>query len=116
MSGLTKQQAIDLHKKKWTWIAEKTEHEKRIVRSDEYFKSEGIDDIPYIYSYCCEYGKSRSTIGRRLCQCCPVEWPKTKPVISTCQCMESYYGQWAKTRKWQEAADLARKIAELGDD
>lgn len=115
MENLTKQRTLELHKKKWTWIAEETEKQKRVVRSGEYFKAMGITEVPHIYSYCCEYSKSRSTIGRKLCQYCPVHWDKMMPITTNCPCMQSYYGQWAKSHKWREAAELARKIAELGE-
>ena len=102
---LTREEAIGLHRKMWRWIAEETEKQKRIVTRKEYFKSMEIEEenIPEFYCYCCEYCE----LADGDCELCPILWDGEK---TTCF---SDFVTWLSTTSWQEAAELARKIAEL---
>ncbi|MDO5399307.1 MAG: hypothetical protein Q4G33_15440 [bacterium] len=95
---MTKQEAIENHRKMWRWIAEQTRIRKRIVSKNEYFDTFGI---PYISTccYCCEYAENT-------CSNCPIEWNRR-------YCMDSEYAKWLYADTWQEAAHWAEVIAEL---
>lgn len=115
MTELTPQDAIRLHRKKWNWIADETEKQQRIVRGTEYFKAcvPDTNEWPHIISYCCEYDKQRNAIGRKTCKHCPIQWPQTITSRKSCPCLNSLYHEWTVTRSWKQAAQLARKIANL---
>ena len=109
---LTKQEAIDLHRQKWLWIAEETEKQQRIVKAKEYFETAGLEE-PLLYSYCCEFAKNRPR--GRVCDNCPIQWPHSynNETAPDSPCLNSYYYQWSHARKWERASVLARKIANL---
>lgn len=105
---LTKQQAIEGHRKMWNWIADKIESEKRRFY---------ISDLKEIYCrennvvlhnrcFCCEY----SNYSDSNCEKCPVDWIKTK---HCCDNEKSLYSLVIDASTWQEQTELARTIANL---
>ncbi|MCI5891797.1 MAG: hypothetical protein MRZ66_00100 [Clostridiales bacterium] len=111
MLNLTKAQTIAEHRKMWHWIADETKKQGRKVWKDEYFEAMNIplENRPDNECYCCDYAN---------CECteCPIEWGGE---VGTCLDRYTYgdreglYTQWANTNDPEEAARLARKIAEL---
>lgn len=110
--NLTKQDAVELHKKKWLWIADETERQQRIVKAREYFEAIQQQE-PLLYSYCCDYAKQNAR--GRACDNCPIQWPHSydNQKAPNTPCLNSYYYQWSHARTWEEAALLARQIANL---
>ena len=111
MLNLTKAQAIAEHRKMWRWIADETKKRGRRVWKEEYFKAMNIppENRPDTDCYCCEYAGGH-------CPDCPVELGGDFGHCSdrdTCGDWEGLYAQWANTNDPEEAAWLARKIAEL---
>ena len=105
---LTKQQAIEGHRKMWNWIADKIEREKRRFY---------IYDLKEIYCrennlllrhncFCCEY----SGDDDRGCEKCPVDWEKTEHCSDD---EKSLYTLVLYAYTWQKQAELARTIANL---
>lgn len=118
---LTKQEAIQKHRKMWNWIAEETEKRQEKVREEEYFSENGIENIPYKDSYCCEYGVDQLQIGEYepKCKYCPIKWGRD---VDSCiylwdekenKVANGLYLRWYHSIDWQEAARLAREIANM---
>ena len=127
MRTLTKDEAIELHRKMWRWIAEETEKLGRKVYKWEYFKAMGIDenDVPIYDCYCCEFD-ILERFNRHCtsnCEECPLDWGagyETGYIEVNCLTIEYFYVQrfgyfrrWVNTKSPEEAAELARIIAEL---
>ena len=102
--NLSREQAIAEHRKMWNWIADMTEKLNRKIEKDEYFTEMEINNVPYLECYCCEFKRYNPNCCN---ECCIIDWGKDKG------CMDSYYRKWGPTNDWQEAARLARIIAEL---
>ena len=108
--AITLKDAVDGFRKQWNWMADETLRQKRKVEKDEYFDAHGIDvrDRPFNECYMCEFAPE--------CVACPICWGGT---LDLCNYREPYYrfdglfGMWNGTRDYQEAARLARKIANL---
>lgn len=105
---LTREQAIAEHRKMWHWIAEETERRRRKVYKHEYtnmfFPNNDITND----CFCCTYDKQFYWDCKR----CPIEWDPIEKDIC-CNDYNALYYRWRKTNNWQEAAALARQIAEL---
>ena len=102
---LTKEQAIENHRKMWNWIADETLKRKRVVRKDEYFIEKGIS-VVQCWCYCCEYSTDNSYID---CDKCPIQWKN-----GLCEAGE--YDDWRAAcfkENYKKAAKLARIIANL---
>ena len=128
MEKLTKQQAVEEHRKMWRWIAEETEKQKRIVYKWDYLKfyDEYIDLANECF--CCEYTYQHH---RAECEKCPIDWDvecEKCPIDWDSECDEymcqnktdfeddNLYTLWNRAcgaENWKEAAKLARQIAEL---
>lgn len=102
--NLSREQAISRHRKMWNWIADETKRLKRKIKKYEYFKVMEIDDIPDSKCYCCEFLLNHPNCCANNCI---IDWGKNSG------CIGSYYGKWIYTDDWQEAARLARIIANL---
>lgn len=105
---LTKQQAIEGHRKMWNWIADRIERKKRRVY---------ISDLKKIYCrennlllrhscFCCEYSDDDDCD----CEKCPVDWIKTKHCNDG---EKSLYKLVLCAYTWRNQAELARQIANL---
>lgn len=55
MEKLTREQAIEEHRKMWNWIADETLKQKRKVNENEYFQHINLTDIPKDNSFISEY-------------------------------------------------------------
>ena len=104
---LTKQQAIEGHRKMWNWIADEIEKQK-----SEYW----IPSLKECYCYenkltlisdcfCCEYNNNYKE-----CPKCPLDWIESS---YCCGDEKSLYHRVLYPKRWQEQADLARQIANL---
>lgn len=102
--NLTRERAIAEHRKMWNWIADETEKLKRKVEKSDYFNAMGIDDIPDNECYCCEFNVYHPDYCD---EHCIIDWGCDK------WCLNSYFKKWLFTYDWQEAARLARIIANL---
>lgn len=118
MKRLTKQDAIQHHRKMWNWIANETERRKRKVWKSEYFEAMGISgsDIPDGMCYCCEFDRQQNKICGK-CIACPIDWNSK---VSKHMCTDKYgydenglFMLWFCSWNWKTAARLAREIAEL---
>jgi hypothetical protein len=120
---LTKQEAIENHRKMWNWIADELEkgngpkYYNVINIKTEYFIKHNIkpENTPKSYCYCCEYAKSiKPSLD---CGDCPLKWPNT----DDSNCLQQFLadGLYIKIRRlfikkgYKKAAKLARKIANL---
>lgn len=108
---LTREEAIENHRKMWNWIADETELWQRKVYKEDYFEKNKIKNAPYLKCYCCEYNirNNRLYCGEN----CIVNWENTDIIENTKDCTNSYYEDWCCEEDWQEAARLARIIANL---
>lgn len=105
---LTKQQAIEGHRKMWNWIADEIESRKNVcvIHALKAFYCNANHLFLRHNCFCCEY----SINGNYSCDKCPVDWIKTK----YCTDVEmSLYEAILFTEQWKEQADLARQIANL---
>lgn len=109
---LTKQEAIDGHRKMWNWIADETEKRRKVVTKRAYFEELQVP-VPIRGCYCCDYANDR-------CSNCPIQWTLSNDgpdnALFYCRSTTAEFEAWfdAKNRKdWQEAAKWARIIAEL---
>ena len=103
---LTRDEAIRKCRDMWNWIADETEKRKFVVKKHEYF--EDGDEEPLNYCFLCEY------VAARRCEKCPIDFGSWGNVA--CEDLDSPYCWWkveAERNNWQEAAKLAREIANL---
>ena len=126
MKELTKQEAVENHRKMWNWIADETLKRKRKVTKAEYFCEMNVDEdcIPLFTCYCCEYGDQKSNFRRPASRCvskckhCPLDW---KSEIDDLMCINKYkdgdfkglFGKLDFETDYKKCAELAREIANL---
>lgn len=108
-----KEDFIFHHRKMWNWITNETLKLKRKVIEEEYFKMMEIPRYgwPTSLSYCCECDNS-------ICVNCPIDWSSHRSILmcmhTTIRCdFEGLYLRWDRAREYEEAAELARTIANL---
>ena len=111
---LTREQALNEHRKMWNWIADETKKRGYKVSKEEYlYKKCGFDEIIYNDCFCCEYALFASLKEEKpICSVCPIDWgtyKKGKHIT----CLSSLYGKWYDTEDPIEAAQFARQIASL---
>lgn len=99
---LTKDEAIERHRKLW----------EELARSGASFKpaTEATNDC-----WLCEYGFQMNASD----PCCILYWPKIKEMMKKKYrppCCKSYYGVWREARNIKERRCLAKIIAELEED
>ena len=99
--NFTREQAIELHRKMWNWIADETEKQKRKVYKDEYFYKIGIENAPKNMCHCCEFNNKNPINCLIKSSICSYKYP--------------YYAYWitCNSKNWKEAARLARIMANL---
>ena len=105
---MTKKEAVENHRKMWSWIAEETLFKKTKIHKKDYFEHFGIRAIPFRMCYLCEYV---NTLNVKLFKCrkCPIDWGKRK----TCYADDSLYYKWYKTSDHELCAKYAKEISEL---
>ena len=109
---LTKQQAIENHRKMWNWIADESLRQKRCVDKDEAFKHFGWEYIPK-QCWCCEYASAKINCAYfNKCTYCPLIWGND--ISKSCTFSEFFKWQYAfDIDDLETAVEYARKIAEL---
>ncbi len=106
---LTREQAIENHRKMWHWIADATKKYHIKAKKVYYFV---FHELPLIRSNCflCDYCDM-------VCNNCPLDWGSNSamPCIdrNTFGDQEGLYSKWRDCYEWQECARLARQIANL---
>lgn len=107
---MTKQQAIEEHRKMWRWIAEETLKRKRTVEKIEYYyeyiKSEKLRNL----CWCCEYDYQFKT--KCYCEMCPIDFGVNAEEFM-CGEEGSDYLEWRNETDYTKCAELAIKIANL---
>ena len=115
MKELTKEEAIEEHRKMWRWIAEETEKRQEIVYKEDYIEDYFPDEKISCDCFCCEYDEQKQ--GKN-CKFCPIDWG-SKCDWFMCLRKEikddnkGLFYLWELTTDWKKAAELARQIAEL---
>lgn len=123
---MTKQEAIENHRKMWNWIADETLKQGRIVRKREYLDRFYNDEYNTEYiigdCFCCQYDYEQSmnqiiNVKNRNCKYCPINFGEGNIETSCINGDDSPYRKWLIAFKRQhlieEAAKYAREIAEL---
>lgn len=122
--NLTREQAITKHRQMWNWIADKTLIRKRRITKQEYF-NENLgenEEQPLVNCYACQYSAEQSGIisfSDNICQFCPIDWNSNAHCLmclySDDSLSDNVFTLWQNTiiGNWENAAELARQIAEL---
>ena len=111
---LSKERAIQMHRRMWKWIALKSRKEKRCIYKDEfpYFKNERIRDL----CFCCEYAdQTRPNVCadlHRICMYCPINWGSNRSCSEDHGLFEKWIGA-IRDNRWRKAARIAMKISKL---
>lgn len=112
--------AIEQHRKMWSWIADKTEEQRRVVRKSEFFEAHPEEPRPVYDCYACDFVYEISLRDRSglKCRYCPFDWgSNSRTVRVNCESWHSPYKHWDAQRMvngdWKEAAKYARMIAEI---
>ncbi len=115
---LTREQAIEEHRKMWRWVAVETRRRQKVLRPGDYLEEFYPNKIISEGNFCCEYAKPLH-LGH--CDNCPIDW---KSRINRRMCNNKddpsdrmgFLEQWcraANNRDWYSASHLAANIAEL---
>lgn len=113
---LTKEKAIEFHRKMWNWIADTIETLKCIVDIHALKVKFCAEDYVINECFCCDYSYNKSCFNT--CEKCPIDWESE---VKEFMCQDKYitndykglYWICCKAESWQQQAALARKIAEL---
>lgn len=88
---MTREQAIEEHRKMWRWIAEqyrKGRNELIIDLKVEYITNNFWKDDILNNCFCCEYARNQADIYECVrCDCCPIEW---KSHVEQFPCVDRY--------------------------
>ena len=112
---LTLKETIEKHRKLWNWIANETEKRQKIVLKEENPMVQ--KDKPQSKCYCCQFVIEQT--GCKGCEICPLNWGKRRDgFFSLCTDDNTLYKRWnfiirVDNENWEEAAKLAREIANL---
>jgi len=115
---LTKEQAIEEHRKMWNWIADHVEEVKPIfafeIKCKYLYEILCVEQIIHADCFCCDYTyHSNST-----CKECILDWNDT--VNGCCSGLnKGLYGRFLynieELRNYKEASNIARQIANLSE-
>lgn len=105
------EECITNHRKMWNWMADESEKQKRIVWKDEYFRKNGIKELPYSKCYACVYANSKKNQKR-----CPFYFrnPDTgciDPRSPDMQVIEMFQRYGDSTNEFEEYVEICRKSA-----
>ena len=105
---MTREEAIENHRKMWNWIADETEKRKKIVFIEEYFIEHNLNSC-FLDCYCCHYTHINRSPN---CETCPVAWGGETGI---CIDKDSPYFRFSSTQyyDYKNAAKYAREIANL---
>lgn len=113
---LTREQTISGHRDMWKWIADMTEKLKSKISKEAYLRHINAKRLEH-NCFLCEYNQKFKTHD---CSNCPLEWGGVRRefqcevhVNESNEYSHAYYAQWRIAKDWQEAARLARIIANL---
>lgn len=107
---LTKEQAVEEHRKMWNWIAEETEKRRAVITKEDYLREFYPDEEIKNVCFCCQYACQLADLV--LCDYCPIDWANEEG----CLWYGSAYEKWRRSKhmgNWRQAAAFAREIAEL---
>lgn len=144
MEGLTKEKALELHRKMWNYIADEGERQERIISKKEAFGHFGWPTVTnlcwcckYAYEYAIEkygFAKAIRMDQEDLCTKCAIKWNST---ASAYMCQSSndkeldlayrdlryigtgLYDLWREAfddGDWKKTAYYAKQIAELPEN
>ena len=131
LKNLTKEQAIEEHRKMWNWIADKTFELQQCMTKDDYITQELLIDIDSEIliqanssCFCCLYASNvAKTVEKCKCKCCPIDWGKHTTDAYMCESVDienlmvrGIYSEWVyalENYDYEECARLARQIANL---
>ena len=125
---MTKQEAIENHRKMWEWIAEETRKQKRCVGKAEYLLECGMSPFELLNNcFCCQFSLDYPD-DHAECERCPIEFDSTADEYmcihtsnsSKESCFEDgLYAAWEDDYRisgdWQHAAEMADIIAGLAE-
>lgn len=119
MTGLTKKQAIELHRDMWNCIADEIERSKKVLDifglKRRYCKTAGFGRVMF-NCFLCEYAGHVAESYANMCSYCPLEWESKFNEFMCEHNINAGDGLWLKccdAETWQEQAALARQIANL---
>lgn len=122
---MTKQEAVENHRKLWNWIAEQnrlTDKNTDPVTKPLFFEEHDINgrDIPVHYCYACQYASNLTDPddpGK--CDYCPIDWTDNGKLKHE-RCINNeetgLYDQFSKAvnrHSMRRCAVIAKRIAEL---
>lgn len=100
---MTRQEAIENHKKMWNWIADETIKQNRKVFKNEYLRINSYEHMFILHRcFLCEYTQNQ-------CCICPILWGSYDCYSSEL----SLYRRWRVEKDVIECAKLANEIANL---
>lgn len=109
---MTKQEAVENHRKMWKWIAVQTLRQKRLVGKTEYLDNTKYYDICNA-CFCCEYVYDIDVNFIRDCSnYCPIDFGKHRHCCGD----HTLYNEWRHLyypSEYKKAALLAYKISKL---
>lgn len=129
LKNLTKEQAIEEHRKMWNWISDKTSELQQCMTKDDYIRGELLVDIDseiLLHTnsscFCCLYASNVAKTVEK-CKCCPIDWGKCNTKGYMCEHIDKddlfkrgIYAEWVyalESYDYEECARLARLIANL---
>lgn len=106
--GLTKEQAIEEHRKMWRWIAIETQKRQIPVKKEEYLKKYFPDESIIKNCFCCEYD------GFSECAYCPIYWNSSlKKLMCEDKNIEgdrdNLFDMWLNTNTWKKLPNQQSK-------
>lgn len=123
MESLTKEQAIEEHRKMWNWIADQCIEQQRAVSKIDYFRAKGFDEG--LNCFLCRYYDQIMIMPMCKDTGCILKWPRPAGA-DTCvyanPCVLSYYNNYlnymylvreSKDKYYKEISEVARNIANL---
>lgn len=106
---MTKNEAVENHRKMWTWIALETLKRKSKMEKEDYFNEimPSLKGKIFNNCFCCNYAK-QLRYSVEFCEMCPLKWPFK-------DCTYSTYFLWHETTSsdYEKAAIYALEIASL---
>ena len=130
MLGLSKQKAMEEHRKMWNWIADQYRNGRNdsvVNLKQEYISCYTCYSAVNNLCFCCEYAKQRCKESGdiyNMCNYCPVEWKSDVPIF---QCIDKiidddqcglygkmlYYSESSIPTEKRLLAEIAEEIANL---